>query len=402
MKKISVIIPYKQRLRNLRLALECLARQTVGADTFEVVVGVMEYDPGYTEMCAEFTSRVDIVSVLTARSWQTSYARNIALRQARGEVVLFLDADMAVPPHFLENLYERHFASGQDVCIAGQMIDYDNNATEVVHVAARPYAYYADLLDRLEQHGEIQEDPRLAVEHVIPWAFAWTALIALPRTTIEQHRLFFDLGFHGYGVEDLEWAYRVSAAGVPIRMAADVYGIHLPHVRSLRANQHSEELNYRYFLGTWPGPEVELACAFGDFEANARYREFHDEIGRAFGGLGAQARPAVLRGIVDGTDTMIVGAAISPDGPLLTPSLAVSFTGEPQVLPLVGLALPLADAEIERCVIMPSVDCLAEVYRDRVLAEAHRVARCTEQVTHHDRPQSLTETTAPVIRGTRR
>ena len=369
--KFSVVIPYKQRLHNLRLALESLARQSLPSGEFEVLVGAMEYDPAYVSMCAEFNGRLDITSVLSAREWQTAYARNMALRQAVGEVVILLDADMVVPTRFLENLYQRHFASGQNVCVVGQMLDYDNNTSDVLTVEAKPFEHYAGLLEGLEAAGEVREDPRLAVEHVIPWSFAWTALIALPNETIRRHGLLFDVAFRGYGVEDLEWAYRVSACGTPISMAADVYGIHLPHTRDLAANQRSEVLNYRHFLRTWPEPDVELACAFGDFEANALARGLRGEVSAIFG---PDRQPAVVRGTVDGLSTLVVGAAVDSALKPADPDLRALFQDDPQVLPLVGLALPVADGEIDQCFILEPVARFSGRYRERILGEGRRAS----------------------------
>ena len=41
--KLSVCIPYKARLDNLKIALEALAQQTMHARDFEVMIGVMEH-----------------------------------------------------------------------------------------------------------------------------------------------------------------------------------------------------------------------------------------------------------------------------------------------------------------------------------------------------------------------
>jgi GT2 family glycosyltransferase len=372
--KFSIVIPFKQRLDNIKLSFESLARQTMDSSEFEVVVGVMEYSEEYMAACKGFTDRITVTSVVSARDWQTGYARNLAMRQASGEVIVLLDADMVLPHSFLENLYGKHFAEQQNACVVGQMLDYDNNSSEVESVAVKPYEYYEGLLAGLEASGEVRSDPRLHVEHVIPWAFAWTALLALPAQTVRSHDLFFDLEFRGYGVEDLEWAYRVSAAGIPITMGSDLYGIHLPHARSIAANQRAEALNYRYFVSKWPGIEVELAAAFGDFEANSLCREFKGELSRV---VGSGASLAVVRGEVDGVSTLLVGAVADVDRRLVDPDLTAQFATAPtpEILPLVGLCLPYADHSVTQGRLLPTVAQLSDRYRERILAEAERVCR---------------------------
>ncbi|GAB7036585.1 glycosyltransferase [Catenuloplanes niger JCM 9533] len=347
-----MVIPYRGRPDNLRLALSSLAEQTLAP---QVVIGAMEYSAEYVAICREFTPALEIVSVLSAAPWKVGEARNLALRQATGEVVVLMDVDMTLPSRALENLYRRHFGYGQRVCVVGQMLDYDNNTGDVTSVVAQPWEHYRKVLDDLQAQDVVDADPRLHTPHVIPWSFAWTALIALRRDATP----FFDEAFTGYGVEDLEWAYRVSRSGTPIVMGRDLYGVHLPHVRDVAANRRTEAANYRYFLRRWPGHDVELACALGDFEANAAY----PELLRALGG-------ARLSVVLEPGDVLTVG--VPDDDP--RPAARERF-------PIVGLALPYEDHSIAEARLLPPVLRLGSRFTGLVRAEAHRVARTvTEEV----------------------
>jgi glycosyltransferase involved in cell wall biosynthesis len=352
--RISVVVPYRNRAANLRLALSALADQTLPAGTFEVVLGVLDDDGGHADVCREFAGRLDVVTVTSARPWQVGYARNLALRQATGEVVVLMDVDMALPPHCLEDLWDRHFGYGQRVCVVGQMIDYDNNTGDVTSVDTQPYEHYRKILADLEATGTTGRDPRMTADHVIPWSFAWTALIALPRALAAE----FDPAFQGYGVEDLEWAYRVARGGTPVVMGPGFFGVHLPHLRDVAANRRTEAPNYRYFLRKWPGLDVELACAFGDFEANERYRDLR----RAAGGL------TVVHGRVEGRAHLVVG--VPPGSGAVLPATATGV----EVLPLVGLALPFEDGSVDRSIVLEPISALPGPYRERVLAEVRRVS----------------------------
>ncbi|MET9833435.1 glycosyltransferase [Streptomyces sp. NPDC006385] len=377
--KFSIVIPYKQRLDNIRLCFESLAEQTLDSGEFEVLVGAMEYSPEYVALCREFTGRLTIVSVLSAEDWQITKARNLAMRQASGQVMVQLDADMALPPRFLENLYARHFAYGQNVCVIGQMIGYDNNNSDVDSVEAKPFAHYRQKLAELDAADEVLLDMRMQVDHVIPWAFAWTALIALPTALVREHALYFDEDFRGYGVEDLEWAHRISATGTPLVMGRDVYGIHLPHTRSVSGNRETERLNYRRFVRKWPGADVELAAAFGDFEANGHAMEFRRELATVTAdasGTGDRA-PAVVLGAQDGQSVLVVGAVVDAGQTEPPAGLGIRFDAHPrpEVLPLAGLALPFPDRSIDVCHVLPPVTRFSPQYRKAVLGEAERVAK---------------------------
>ena len=87
-------------------------------------------------------------------------------------------------------------------------------------------------------------DPRFRVEHNIPWAFAWTGLIALPAAAVAADQLYFDESFRGWGNDDLEWGYRVCASGIPIVLRPDVYGLHLPH-RAERGREPADRAGER-------------------------------------------------------------------------------------------------------------------------------------------------------------
>lgn len=96
--KFSIVVPFKGRERTLRVVLAALAEQTMDQAEFEVVVGAMEYSTEYVELCREFTDRLTVVSVMTTGEWNVARARNLAIRHASGEVVMTLDADIALPP----------------------------------------------------------------------------------------------------------------------------------------------------------------------------------------------------------------------------------------------------------------------------------------------------------------
>jgi len=370
--KMSVVIPYKRRLANLRLALAALANQTMDAAEFEVLIGAMEYSEDYTTACRDFIDDLNIVSIVSAQDFTIPRARNLGLRQATGQVIVQMDADTLLPPDALRNLYDRYFAFGQRVCIVGQVVGYGNNDGSVDTVAERPYRAYQEVLAELGASAGNPEDMRFQGDHVLPWAFAWTGLIALPRATVRDHELYFDESFQGWGVDDLEWGFRICASGTPIVLRPDVYALHLPHLRDAEANRETERENYRRFLRKWPRPDVELAQAFGDVAANSRYLEYVGELERVTGG----GRLGTVRGRIAGREVFMVGAALHADGHLADARLASLFDrgSATEVLPLAGIATPYEDKCMDECRLLPAVDQFQPVYREAVLAEAKRVA----------------------------
>jgi Glycosyl transferase family 2 len=372
--KLSLSIPYKRRLHNLRLVFQSLVDQTMDKAEFEVVVGAMEYAHEYLGLCREFTDRLNIVSVVTSYDFQIPRARNMAMRQAVGEVIVQLDADTLLPPDALRNLYDRHFAFGQEVCTVGQVVGYGNNMDgDVESTEDLPYEHYLAVLDGIVNGPTWPADSRFQVPHVIPWAFGWTGLIALPAETVRSRGLYFDESFRGWGVDDLEWSYRICAARVPMVLCPDVYALHLPHVRDSVANQRTEAANYRRFLAKWPHSDVELSHTFGDLAANGLYLGYQQELRRAADGgvLGT------VRGLIDGVEVVMVGVVFDPERRMARPETLRLFDrpAEVEQLPLAGLALPYDDLSVDECRVPSTIDTLSARYRDAVYAEAARVAK---------------------------
>ena len=295
---ISVLIPYRRRLANVRTAFAALADQTMDRSQFEVVIGAIEHAPEFTQVVAEYADRLDIVTVTSGGGWNVSRARNQAIPVLRGEVMLSIDVDMVLPPSSLATLYDRYFADGQDVCVLGQMLGYDDELTETdlgdSEVEVKPYEHYRDLCLRLEAEGVDRPEDRVFVDPLpLPWPLVWGGFAALRTDTIRRHDLTFDEQFRGWGAEDQEWGYRIQATGTPIIMSREVWAVHAHHARDAAANRESYEANMRHFLTKSPTLDVEMARAFSWDKANVMWEDVQREVAAA---RGAPAAVGVVRG----------------------------------------------------------------------------------------------------------
>ena len=377
--KLSVCIPYKARLDNLGIALEALARQTMGAADFEVIIGAMEYSTELIALCAGFRERLNLVTVCSSREFHIPRARNLAMRNATGEVIVQIDADTMLAPEALQRLYDYCFAFGQRGCAVGQVVGYDNNAGgDIDSVELRPYEEHLAALRDMASAPGWPADPRFQVEHNIPWAFAWTGLIALPAAAMASDRLYFDESFRGWGNDDLEWGYRVCAGGIPIVLRPDVYGLHLPHTRNAAANTLTATANADRFLRKWPRRDVELVCLVGDTRANDLWPSYRESLARASHAatFGAAAF-GVAVGVADGGAALLIGVPLDDaDNPVDRDYLACfDARADVKILPLTGIALPFGPGDVASCRVGPGIQRLPAEYRDAVLAEAERVSR---------------------------
>jgi GT2 family glycosyltransferase len=369
-----VCIPYKARLDNLKIALDALAQQTINAADFEVIIGAMEYSAELTTAVAAFCDRINVITVCSSREFHIPRARNLAMRNATGDVIVQIDADTMLHPAALQRLYDRCFAFGQRVCAVGQVVGYGNNEDgDVESVELRPYSAHLAALREMAAGPGWPADPRFRVAHNIPWAFAWTGLIALPRTEVAAEQLYFDESFRGWGVDDLEWGYRVCASGIPIVLRPDLYALHLPHKRNAAANSLTGAANHARFLRKWPRRDVELTRVFGDTRGNDLWPDYLAELARASGA----AAFGVAVGPAAGGTALRIGVPLDrADTPISREDLpGFDVPANVKILPLTGISLPYETGEVASCRIDPRIQRLPAVYRDAVQAEARRVSR---------------------------
>lgn len=96
--RLSVIIPSWNDLPRLRNCLTALRRQELPRDEYELII----VDDGSSDQTAVWLEQQpDIRAVVLDHNQGRAAARNAGLRLAAGEQVVFLDADLTVPEHYL-------------------------------------------------------------------------------------------------------------------------------------------------------------------------------------------------------------------------------------------------------------------------------------------------------------
>jgi glycosyltransferase involved in cell wall biosynthesis len=187
---VTVVVPTSGRAGYLEVTLESLCDQRS-----DVPHEVLVVDDGSTDGTPDVAARFGVRSVRHSERRSLNAARNTGLREARGELIAFVDDDVLVPPGWLDAL-----AAG-----AARYPDAD--------------AFGGPIRARFEGHAPRacgREDPPITTLDLgaadREAEMVWGANFAVRRSAVERVGEFDESFDRGHGDEE-EWLLRLRAAG---------------------------------------------------------------------------------------------------------------------------------------------------------------------------------------------
>jgi len=237
--RISVIIPVRDQADHLDICLARLRNQTTPQDLIEIIV----VDDGSTDDSAERARQHGVRVCLTAPRGRAA-ARNCGLAESTGDIVVFLDADMLVEPDFLAQHTLLHARANNLVVLGARR-----------HLAAgttipTPQETRRDSREVLCDHYSYN---LACIRH--PWSLAYTCNLSVSRSLLADR--LFEERFEGWGLEDIELAYRLHCAGARWAFSRRASGYHLFHDRTMTASRFEQWCqNLNLFIRLHNKPEV--------------------------------------------------------------------------------------------------------------------------------------------------
>lgn len=184
---ISLVIPVYNAAEHLRTCLEHLARSTVPG--LECIV----VDDGSSDESARIAREFGARVVDAGKQGGPARARNLGAKEARGELLLFIDADVCVYPDTLEKIVT---AFEEDPEMAALIGSYDDSPPSKGFISQ-----YKNLMHCfVHQHGR---------RHASSF---WSGCGAIRRSVFFEHG-GFDESYGRPAVEDIEFGYRLVRAG---------------------------------------------------------------------------------------------------------------------------------------------------------------------------------------------
>jgi GT2 family glycosyltransferase len=211
-----VVIPVYNQCETLGACLESALAQSI-AHELEIIV----VDDGSTDRSLEVAERYP-VTVKRRLNGGPGAARNTGARLARGDVVLFLDADCQAPPDWAERMLAA-FDDPATVAAMGTLV--------AASAGPLPLLVQAEIEERYARLRDLQS----------------IDFLASPSCAVRRGRFVAIGGFREdfrYN-EDVELAYRLEAAGGAIRLLRGIAVAHA-HPTSWRAYLES-----KFWRGVW-------------------------------------------------------------------------------------------------------------------------------------------------------
>ncbi len=232
---LSVVIAAYNHGQILELTLQSLARQTLPAEEFEIIVADDGSQPPLAPVAQRFADRLQLVYLRHEPNRGRTYARNRAIDAARGDVVLFLDADSYAHPSLLQQHHDFHAQrAGRPGVFVGRRHEIDWAALGALRAGRIPEP------PLVGEYRDDQRDHILAAPHrrrdwvYAPWVYTFTHNASVDVATLRAVS-GFDESLVGWGGEDRELFYRVfhwhDCDGEVFALGDDAVCYHLPHHR---------------------------------------------------------------------------------------------------------------------------------------------------------------------------
>jgi glycosyltransferase involved in cell wall biosynthesis len=211
---LSVIIPTKNRWVILQRALEAYLKQTALEEVSEILV----CDDGSTDKTPSVVSEIAKVSPVPIRYLRQEHrgaaaARNLAIKEARGALVLFTDDDVIPSSTLVAEHFKWHRENPDPgVAVLGP-VPWD----EEVHPT--PFMNWLITGGPMLNLRECSKRRELGFEY-----FA-TGNLSLKAKFLREHGTF-DEDFRAYGYEDYELGYRLASKGLRLLYNPNAVGYH--------------------------------------------------------------------------------------------------------------------------------------------------------------------------------
>lgn len=402
--KISVIIPTYNRCAMLKNALSSLVDQSISKDEYEVIVVDDGSSDNTKEMLTTFSDKLNLTYFFQEdKGNRVTLARNEGMARAKGEYIIFLDPDMIVGHTFIVGHLKVHEENSAKV-------RQNNCAGYAVVGYVYGYDFYGDFSDfhsvvdmsKPDESMNILNEKKMFLDfreyfyskynycletlHA-PWSFFWTCNASVKRETALKTG-GFDLDFKTWGMDDIEFAYRLHKQKPIFKLSREACGIHCPHKRNMKEDMKKNLQNQILFFRKHPTIITEF-YTISDFmtiqEDYAQYLSMQKDDEVLYSTLLGEKSIHKLKSLIPAHTNVIIGCQ---EGSLLkTLNSAAGLESNPGLFKeakklnpqiplyeLAGVRTIFDDKSFVTSLILGLSSKIPDKYIPAVLAEANRIS----------------------------
>jgi glycosyltransferase involved in cell wall biosynthesis len=218
MNTLSVVIPTYNRCQTLERAMRGYMEQTA----FQRIAEILVVDDGSTDATGEVVSRVSQESSVAIRYFRQenkgpAAARNLGIREASSELILFTDDDIIPGPTLVAEHLEWHAQHpAREVVVLGN-VDWDPN------VGPTPFMEWYGSDGALFAYGHFHGKTDL------DYMDFYTCNLSLKVQFLRDHGTF-DEDFKTAAYEDIELAYRLRKVGMRLMYNSKAKAYHSQYI----------------------------------------------------------------------------------------------------------------------------------------------------------------------------
>jgi glycosyltransferase involved in cell wall biosynthesis len=199
--RISVIVPVYNSAGYLRSCLECLRQSTLSA--YECIV----VDDGSTDQSADVAAEYGCRVVHTGHRRGPAFARNLGAKEATGDILFFIDADVCVYPTTLDRV-RANFEDDADLTAVIGSYDDQPESQDFLSM-------YRNLMHCYVHHRARREACTF-----------WSGCGAIRKSAFQEYS-GFDECYDRPAIEDIELGYRLARDGKKMLLDTSIMVKHL-------------------------------------------------------------------------------------------------------------------------------------------------------------------------------
>lgn len=289
--KVSVVIPTYNRKRLLKPVILSLFKQDYPKNKYEIIV----VDDGGTDGTDKMVKQMAKKSSVKLRYfWQekrgyrAGAARNIGIRNAKNDIVLFIDSDIVAHPELIREHVKIH-NNNENVVVIGYAAAHSCKSTynvdEIISIVNNDYNNIKNvkiLPDYREViYSKCMDD---LTEYKDPWITLFSNNVSVSKKALMDVGLF-DEQFIGWGVEDIELGYRLYKKGLTYVLNRKAIGYHIGTEEDQLSPMLSPDdekfkryaRNMKLFYMKFPEKPVKRELVKLNFGLPSKYRLFKDK-----------------------------------------------------------------------------------------------------------------------------